>query len=222
MKTIRMFSAPHKALRKTMSEFLVLAGQTNFKNEEAVKKLKKTGNEMFFLLSSHAETEDKIILSALEAKLPGASEHDKLDHIKIEQLQYELEIHLDRLNTSVSEPEAHDFYLAFASFFSLYLEHIEEEETVTQKLIWENFSADEQLAMRMSIFAKMKSEDYLTWLKHIIPAQNETENVPMLQAIRLNMPAEKFDSVIDMLRTEMAPDAFENLNKKLATVAQEY
>ncbi|MBK6281308.1 MAG: hemerythrin domain-containing protein [Draconibacterium sp.] len=211
METIRIFAAPHKALRKTMSAFLVLAGQTNFKNEKAVEKLKNTGNEMFFLLTSHAETEDKIVLNALEMKLPGASEHDKNDHIKIHELQHKLEVQLNRLNTSVSENEAHDFYLGFASFFSLYLEHIDEEETVTQKLIWENFSTEEQLAIRTSIVAKMKPETYAIWLRHIIPAQNETENLMMLGAILRNMLSENFETLLENLERNMSEEDFLNI-----------
>ena len=211
METIRIFAAPHKALRKTMSAFLVLAGQTNFKNEKAVEKLKNTGNEMFFLLTSHAETEDKIVLNALEMKLPGASEHDKNDHVKIHKLQHKLEVQLNGLNTSVSENEAHDFYLGFASFFSLYLEHIDEEEKVTQKLIWENFSTEEQLAIRTSIVAKMKPETYAIWLRHIIPAQNETENLMMLGAILRNMLSENFETLLENLERNMSEEDFLSL-----------
>lgn len=219
METIKTFSAPHKALRKTMSGFLILAGQTNFRNIDAVEKLIKEGNEMFFLLTSHAETEDKIILSLLESKLPGASEHDKLDHLKIEKLQHELEIQLNRMDTSVSDNEAHEFYLKFASFFSLYLEHIDEEETVTQKLIWENLSLDEQLGIHKAIVAKMNPETYLIWMKHMFPAQNEKENLAMLGAIQQNMPAERFAALMELLENNMAEKDFSSLKLQLAVPA---
>jgi hemerythrin-like domain-containing protein len=215
METIRIFSAPHKEIRKTMSAFLVLAGQTNFKNEKAIEKLKFAGNEMFFLLTSHAETEDKIVLNALEMKLPGASEHDKNDHVKIHQLQHKLEVQLNRLSTSVTENEAHEFYLKFASFFSLYLEHIDEEETVTQKLIWENFSTEEQMAIRTSIVAKMKPETYAIWLKHIIPAQNETENLAMLGAVLRNMLSENFEALLKVLEQNMSEEDFSSLKLRV-------
>lgn len=219
MEIIRIFSASHKALRKTMAAFMVLAGQTNFKNKKAIEKLKITGKEMFFLLTSHAETEDKIILSLLDSKLPGASEHDKLDHLKIEKLQHELEIHLNLLSTSVTDNEAHEFYLKFASFFSLYLEHINEEETVTQKLIWENLSVDEQLGIHKTIVAKMNPETYLIWMKHMFPAQNEKENLAMLGAIQQNMPAEQSAALMELLELTMAEEDFSSLKFQLAVPA---
>ncbi|HRX11442.1 MAG TPA: hypothetical protein P5210_07335 [Draconibacterium sp.] len=217
METIKTFSAPHKALRKTMSGFLILAGQIDFGNTKAIEKLKKEGSEMFFLLTSHAETEDKIILSLLESKIPGASEHDKLDHLKIEKLQHELEIHLNLLSTSVTDIEAHEFYLRFASFFSLYLEHINEEETVTQKLIWEHLSVEEQLEIRAAIIAKMDPETYLIWMKHMFPAQNEKENLKMLGAIQNNMPAERFAKLLEILKLEMDRTDFTSLKFQLPT-----
>ena len=219
MEIIRIFSASHKALRKTMAAFMVLAGQTNFKNKKAIEKLKITGKEMFFLLTSHAETEDKIILSLLESKLPGASEHDKLDHLKIEKLQHELEIHLNLLSTSVTDNEAYEFYLKFASFFSLYLEHINEEETVTQKLIWENLSVDEQLGIHKTIVAKMNPETYLIWMKHMFPAQNEKENLDLLGAIQQNMPAEQSAALMELLELTMAEEDFSSLKFRLAVPA---
>lgn len=184
METIRIFSTPHKALRKTMAEFLVLCGQTNFKETDSIERLKKAGAEMFFLLTSHAENEDKIILSALEAKLPGASEHDKQDHIEIEQIQRQLENWLEKLDTSISPNEAYDFYLRFAAFYSQYLEHTNEEESVTQQAIWDHMSAEEQMAVNKTILKKMDTQTYALWLKHIIPAQNETENLRMFEAIK--------------------------------------
>lgn len=219
METIRIFLAPHKALRNTMSAFMILTGQTNFKNKKAIEKLKIAGKEMFFLLTSHAETEEKIVLSLLESKLPGASEHDKQDHLKIEKLQHELQIHLNLLSTSVTDNEAHEFYLKFASFFSLYLEHIDEEETVTQKLIWENLSVDEQLGIHTTIVAKMDPETYMIWMKHMFPAQNETENLVMLAAIQKNMPAERFAALMELLENNMAEKDFSSLKFQLAVHA---
>lgn len=211
METIRIFSSSHKALRKTMSDFLVLCGQTNFKSSDAMEKLKKTGAEMFFLLTSHADTEDKIILKELESKVPGASEHDMQDHIKIGQLQTNLENLLNSLTTDASEEIAHDFYLKFALFFSLYLEHIDEEETVTQKLIWENLSVDEQLSIRASIVAKMEPAAYIIWLRHMIAAQNETENRAMLGAIRKNMPARQFETIMEALENSLPQETLVSL-----------
>lgn len=215
MTAIRMFSAPHKALRRTMANFSILAGQINFSDVEAVEKLKSLGKEMFFLLTSHAKTEDQVILRALEAKLPGASEHDKLDHIKIERVQRQLEDLLEKLDTTISADEAYDFYLRFAAFYSLYLEHTNEEETVTQQVIWDYLTVEEQMAIRTSIISRMDTETYAIWLKHMIPAQNETENLMMITAYRKNASVENFALLIEILELIMTEEDFNPLKQKL-------
>lgn len=222
MTTIRMFAAPHKALRRTMANFSVLAGQTNFSDVEAVEKLKNLGKEMFFLLTSHAKIEDQVILRALEAKLPGASEHDKLDHIKIERIQQQLEDMLEKLDTTISADEAYDFYLRFAVFHSLYIEHTNEEETVTQQVIWDHLTVEEQMAIRAAIMQRMDTETYAIWLKHIIPAQNETENLMMITAYRKNSPAENFDLLIEILELIMPEDDFKPFKQKLDLTSVQY
>lgn len=222
MTAIRMFSAPHKALRRTMANFSVLAGQINISDIEAVEKLKSLGKEMFFLLTSHAKIEDQVILRALEAKLPGASEHDKLDHIKIERVQQQLEDLLEKLDTAISADEAYDFYLQFAAFHSLYLEHTNEEETVTQQVIWDHLTVEEQMAIRAAIMQRMDTETYAIWLKHMIPAQNDAENMMMITAYRKNMSAENFDLLIKILELIMPEDDFKSLKQKLNLTSVQY
>jgi hypothetical protein len=210
-----MFSAPHKALRRTMSSFSVLSEQTNFSDVEAVEKLKNLGKEMFFLLTSHSEMEDKVILSALEAKLPGASEHDKLDHIKIELVRQQIENQLEKLDTTNSPNVAYDFYLRFAAFHSQYLEHTNEEETVTQQAIWDHLTVEEQMSVNKAVLKRMDLKSYALWLKHIIPAQNETENLRMFVAISKNLPASDFDSLLGTLKQMMPENEFTKLKSNL-------
>lgn len=217
-----MFSAPHKALRRTMANFSILAGQTNFSDPEEVEKLKKLGKEMFFLLTSHAKTEDQVILKVLENRLPGASEHDKLDHIKIDWAQQKLESRLKKLDTTISADEAYDFYLEFAAFHSLYLEHTNEEETVTQQVIWDHLTVDEQMAIRAEIISRMDTETYAIWLKHMIPAQNKSENLMMITAYKKNMPAENFDLLIEILDMIMPEDDFRLVKQALNLTSVQY
>lgn len=215
MNTIKVFRSPHKALRKIMSEFLVLTGQTDFTNPSAIKKLQTIGSEMFLLLKAHAHTEDLEILDVLEHKIPGSSHHDAQDHLKIEKIQDELEKDFMQLNEQPSAESFHAFYLKMASFFGLYLEHIEEEEMVTQKLIWEKLSFDEQMLIQQCIVKNLDPTIYRLWLKHIIPAQNEPENVMMLGVIRQHLAEEGYRALLSMLEETMDKTTFQSLEQQL-------
>jgi hypothetical protein len=67
------------------------------------------------------------------------------------------------------------------------------------------------MAIRISIVAKMKPETYAIWLRHIIPAQNETENLMMLGAILRNMLSENFEALLDNLERNMPEEDFSSL-----------
>lgn len=81
----KIFSTPHKALRKLMAEFSLLAGRTDYANESELHVLKQTGNEMFDLLKEHAHIEETIILAVLETKAPGSSEENTEEHELLEK-----------------------------------------------------------------------------------------------------------------------------------------
>lgn len=214
METIQLFLAPHKALRKVMAEFLVLAGKTNFNKHTEIEKLKELGNVCFTLLSSHADTEDKFIFSTLDAKIKGASSHNKAQHVELEKLQEELKSKMLSLSTNTTLKEAYQFYMQISRFQIIYLDHMLEEEIITQEIIWENLSVKEQLAIRRSIIQKMDPKTCLLWLKNIITAQNEAENLPIMQAVQQYLLPDRYTTLLQNLKEQLPPKVFENLNKK--------
>jgi hypothetical protein len=60
----------------------------------------------------------------------------------------------------------------------------------------------------------MKPETYAIWLRHIIPAQNETENRMMLGAILRNMLSENFESLLKILEQNMPAEDFSSLKSR--------
>lgn len=222
MNRIKIFSAPHKALRKMMAEFSLMAGRTDYSNESELIVLKQTGNEMFELLREHAHIEDSIVLAQLEAKAPGASLENTEEHEHLEKQQMKLEKWLSSFDESQNEEEGFQFYLAFTAYHGQYLCHIIHEETTTQDLLWKYFSDDELMAMRITIIKSIPLDVYLIWAKHIFPAQTRNENLEMLSGMKRMMPAPIFDKVVTVLRASVSPnDCFELMTaiEKIASKA---
>ena len=67
------------------------------------------------------------------------------------------------------------------------------------------------MTIRTSIVAKMKPETYAVWLKHIIPAQSEIENLMMIGAILRKLSSEKFESLLEDLEQNMPEEDFSSL-----------
>jgi len=215
MSRIKSFAAPHKGLRYVIAKFAASLGYTDFSNPAQLNKLKQLGNEMFTLLTDHVHTENEHTLKHLEERVPGASEHDAADHEKLETVQSALEQRLSELTGLESSDETLAFYLDFSTFQSEYLEHIFEEETVTELLLQQHFSDEELMQHRVEIMQKLPFPVLLLWMKYIIPAQREDESLGMLSGFKANAPAAAFNQVLANIRTEIAAERYESLISKL-------
>ena len=187
MKRLRTFAAAHKALRNILCQFSTRAGQTNYENPNEVNQLKSLGSEMLLLLEDHVTIENEFILKPLGEKIPGASDHDLMEHEEIEKLQAQLKASMNLL-TGYDQTPGHQFYLDFTRFQSRYLLHILHEETETEKLLWNHFTDQELIHIKMNILKNIPTELQLIWWKYMIPAQNEIENIAMLTTIRIKSP----------------------------------
>ncbi|HRD39271.1 MAG TPA: hemerythrin domain-containing protein [Bacteroidia bacterium] len=211
----KSYAASHKGLRNILSQFSLLAGKTNYSSIKEVNKLKKLGDEMIFLLTHHLHTENDDLLKPLEERVKGASEHDLHDHERLEKIQADIAFQLSKLDGTQDEETGHLFYLAFTNFHSQYLEHILQEELVTEKLLLDNFSAEELQENSMKIMQKVEFPVILMSLKYIIPAQSLNENIKILTAFKTNAPAEALKAVLDIIKPEMSNEDFVMLTSKI-------
>lgn len=211
----KSYAASHKGLRNIISKFSLLAGKTNYSDIKQVEELKKLGEEMFFLLTHHLHTENEDLLKPLEEKVPGASRHDLDDHERLEKIQTDIATQLSKLDGTQDEETGHLFYLSFTNFQSQYLEHILQEELVTEPLLLANFTGEELRENSMRIMQKVEFPVLLLSLKYIIPAQTENENLKILRAFKANAPEEAFNAVLDIIKPEMSENDFLSLMKKV-------
>lgn len=215
MKRIKSFATPHKALRNVISKFSFTLGHTNFADPEQLQDLKSIGNEMFILLNDHVNTENNHTLKHLEERAKGASDHDKEDHERLEEIQHSLQQQLERFTGKETTDQVHDFYLAFSLFHSEYLEHIHEEETVTELLMQEFFTDEELIQHRMTIMKKLEFPVLLLWMKYVIPAQSEEESIGMLSGLKAGAPKEAFQAVLNTIKPQMSSVRFDSLLSRL-------
>lgn len=200
MKTENSYATSHKGLRNILSQFSLLAGKTDYGNLPEVHRLQVLGKEMIFLLTHHLHTENDDLLQPLEERLHGASQHDLADHERLEQIQADIARQLAALNGTQTPEEGHSFYLAFTSFQSQYLEHILQEELVTEKLLQAHFTNDELKANSARIMQKVDFQVVLQSLKYIVPAQSLPENTELLRTLKANAPAEALQAVLAIIK----------------------
>jgi len=211
----KSYAASHKGLRNILSQFSLLAGKTNYSDIQEIEKLKKLGDDMFFLLTHHLHTENDDLLRPLEERVHGASKHDLDDHERLERIQGDIALQLSKLDGKQDEETGHSFYLSFTNFHSQYLEHILQEELVTEKLLLNNFTAEELQESSMRIMQKVEFPVILMSLKYIVPAQSLNENIKILRAFKTNAPAEALQALLDIIKPEMTDEEFVLLTNKI-------
>jgi hypothetical protein len=219
MQRVKLFEAAHKGLRNALSQFSFLLGKTDFNSSIDVAKLHSLGKDLFMMLSSHANDENTIILAALESKVPGSSKHDMDDHERLEHDQNAIEKMLNEIKELNSKGEdalgmGAELYMKFSKFHGEYLLHTVEEETETQRLLWEDFTDPELHAMRGKIIAGFTPEAFEKWQSYIMPAITQSDLLMMLGGMKANAP-EQFTRLMVMAEKFLPAEEFTEIKEKL-------
>ncbi len=147
---------PHKGIRFAFAQLIMKAGSLDYTDKSKVAQLKAELDEFGGLLEEHAHLENEFILKSLEQRLPGSAQHDEEDHVVLETLQAavfeKLEAILDpRISDASAHAMGYAFYQDLGKLYAAHLEHMLEEETVTQALLWEHFSDAEIIGLHVQI-----------------------------------------------------------------------
>lgn len=221
-----MFTTPHKGIRNFLPQLSMLAGSCNYSDPEEVIVLKERLEEALELLEEHAQAENDIILAALEEKAPGSGTHDQEDHHKLHQMQDKLLACLNHIASPGIRPEeamrlGNELYQDISLLHAAHLEHMVEEETVTQSLLWQHFTDEELLQLQGRIIGSMNPELLLKWWAYILPAQNPIERLKLLTNVQASTPAEFFEQVMAVAKKNLPASAFEKLTAGLALMGVE-
>lgn len=220
MPGMKTYDAPHKGLRNALSQLQLLSGKTDYSNAAEVQHLFALGQEVFTLLTIHAADENEVTLAELEKRCPGCSEHDKGDHEMLESDQRWLEeillsIYSRTQNGQDAAGLGSEFYLLLSKYHGEYLLHLNEEETVTQFLLWKHFTDEELTEHRVRIIKRNPPETLLIWLRFIIPAQPHVERVLFFGRFKKVAPKDLFNEALKAIRQELPAQEFSSLYKAI-------
>ena len=220
MNRMKSYDVPHKGLRNALSQLSLLAGRTNFSDQQEVERLYNLGLDVFKILTIHAADENAVTLAELEARFPGSTQHDTDDHEEIHVAQNILEQLLLKIKTDADAgndvtEDGNEFYLAFSEFHGKYLQHTAEEERITQLLLWKHFTDEELAAHRSKIMALNPPETLLTWFRFVIPAQSHNESVGLLSGFKKMAPAPFFNQGMEVIKKVLTISEFEDLKRAL-------
>jgi len=212
---LNLFTFPHKGLRNAIAQLSRLTGQVECTDTQQLEALNSLADEVFLLLDLHANSEESVVLRALENKQPGSTTHNLSEHRDVEQQLGNLKKQLHILNQQPVLSHSQMFYSMINNFHSAYLAHMEMEESDINELLWKNFTDKELMQLHHDVMSSLTPEQVSVWFKYIVPALNQSERLAIMNGLKEAAPEPFFHSVLMMLKHDIAQGDFNFLRHQL-------
>jgi hypothetical protein len=193
-----LYAFIHKGLRAFMAHTLVRVGRVDPHDEAEFAEVAEELRALLHICADHLANENEVVHVAMEARCPGSSAHIAADHLHHSDALARLEDLLQR--AAGSAEGVHALYHALGSFVAHNFEHMEEEETAHNAVLWSSYSDDELRALEHTIIARHTPEQMGLALRWMLPHMNPAERAAMLGGMRASAPAPVFEGALGLLR----------------------
>jgi uncharacterized protein YyaL (SSP411 family) len=209
-----LYALIHKALRAYMTHTLLRVGRLDPTDAQEVAEV---GDEVRVLLdfcASHVQHENEIVHVAMEARAPGCTGPIVAEHRLHEQAIDSLRA----LNAELArDPQAATrLYHALAVFVAENLEHMAEEETSHNAVLWAHFDDHELLEIQHRIHQRIDAWQMQLAMRWMLPHLNPAERAAVLGGVRQSAPADAFAGLLDMVRPLLPQRDWRKLSVALA------
>lgn len=188
----------HKGLRAFMANTLVRVGRVDPHDEAEFAEVAEELHALLEICADHLQNENEVIHTAMEARRPGSSTNVAADHVQHADAIGRLADLLDRAAGSAAG--THTLYHALSAFVAHNFEHMEEEETAHNAVLWATHSDDELRALEHTIIARHTPQEMGLALRWMLPHMNPAERAAMLSGMRANAPTPVFEGALGLLR----------------------
>lgn len=217
-----LYGPIHKALRAFMSETLVAVGRMDSNDDGEVAATLEQVRSLLELLTLHLEEENRFVHAAMEARRPGSASQTAHDHVEHEQALEDL----GRLIDAVSETQAAEraaaasaLYRRLALFVAENFEHMAVEERDNAAVLWAEYTDPEIAAIEASIVGSVPPALMPVAIRWMIAALNHSGRVGLLTGMRQSAPAEVFEGVLAIARSNLRARDWTKLATALALPA---
>jgi len=216
---IDLYTPIHKALRAFMSATLHAVGRMDAADDAEVAAALAQTRALLETCQGHLEKENGFVHPAMDARRPGWAARTAAEHVGHEQSIRELAVAVDAVEAATEAARvaaALKLYRHLALFVAENFEHMRNEETAGNALLWATHTDAELLAIHGALLAAIKPQEMALVLRWMIPALNHAERVEMLRGMRQGAPAPVFQGVLGIAREHLAPRDWDKLAAALA------
>jgi hemerythrin-like domain-containing protein len=212
MSRINVFNQIHKGLRAMLYDTALTLQQTHFadsdQSDAAVKKVRTTVE----MINAHTAHEDHFIFPAIQAYEPSLVDVFTMEHLKNHSLSDKLVDSLVLHNHAV-KPESkietgQALIRAFQEFMVYNLEHMTNEETVLNEILWRYYSDEEIEAISKRIVRSRRHDEEIVTTAWIMRGLSNTEISNWLKTVETTASWQVFAQLYSIAEKELPNDRF--------------
>ena len=208
----------HKALRAFMADTLVGLGRVDADDDLQCAQACARVLQLLDLCRSHLRHENHFVHPAMERHAPQSSATVAREHAVHEQLIDALAAgvaHLQACPGGRRARAAHALYGQLALFVAHNFEHMHQEETAHNAVLWAHHSDAELAQLEGAIVASIPPEETFVTMRWMLPCLTPAERALVLGGMQAQAPAPAFAAVLEVLRPHLAPAEWERLMRDL-------
>jgi len=214
-----VYALIHKAMRLQMAEALTVLGRLDATDAQEVSDVLVRVRELLAFCRHHLETENALVHPALEARRAGSTARITNEHVghaaAIAALTQKAEA-LARAPAASRAAVAFELYGELACFVGENLVHMHEEETEHNRVLWDNYTDAELVALENGIKARHTPEEMRYVMRWMLPAMSPLERAGLFTAMRRAAPPPVFASIVEIARAHVDADGLRKLETALA------
>ena len=199
----------HKAIRHILFSTSRQVGQADFTDDAVTQECLADLDRTIGFLREHKGYEEAHIHRALERKLPGITARFAEDHEEDELLIAEIEQLGARIKNAGEAQRVAlgiELHERFNAYVGMYLGHLYREETELQKVLWDNFTDAELIAIRAAIVRDLPTGGRGgKLLPEMCASYNPDEISLFLKRVKADAPPEVFQRVTQIAESVMQP-----------------
>lgn len=211
----------HKALRAYMVDTLLAVGQLDVDDEAALAQAAQRVTELLAFCRSHLMHENHFIHPAMERHAAGSSQVIAADHVDHERAIDALGAVVQALACcppSARGRVARALYQQLALFVAHNFEHMHQEETAHNAVLWAHHRDEEIAAIERAIHASLEPDEAMLCMRWMLPNLAPAERALVLTDLRAQAPAPVFQAVVEQVRPLLSSYQWNRLVRDLGEV----
>ncbi len=215
-----LYTPIHKGIRGRLYQITIDAGKLDYTDDKALRGFNSELAPIISFIRLHHTLEEKFYHPLLSNEVPGSTAKLEEDHRLVEVMLTQLKAHYEGLvaKTGSFEKQARvgrEFYLAFNRFIAFFLEHINFEEEVIERELWDICPAMDIMTSYGKMLGSLTREELVHSMDMILSSANLEELTGIFMGAKAGMPPEVFKMATDMAQKTLDNNRWSALKDRL-------